>query len=145
MDALASLVFAIIVINAIRSFGVINKGEILSIAVRTGLIAIALLSVIYVGIAYLGAISVGNLGLFDTGGPVFSNTATYYFGTIGSVLLAVMMNLACLTTAIGLITANAGYFNTLLPRISYKVLVIVFSKIGRASCRERKRKCVVVG
>jgi len=129
MDALASLVFAIIVINAIRSFGVINKGEILSIAVRTGLIAIALLSVIYVGIAYLGAISVGNLGLFDTGGPVLSNTATYYFGTIGSVLLAVMMILACLTTAIGLITANAGYFNTLLPRISYKVLVIVFSTI----------------
>lgn len=129
MDALASLVFAIIVINAIRSFGITNKGEILSVAIKTGLTATALLTVIYIGISYLGAISVEHLGLFDTGGPVLSGTATYYFGTIGSVLLAVMIILACLTTAIGLVTANAEYFNTLLPRISYKALVVFFSTI----------------
>jgi|SRR5690625_243157 len=129
MDALASLVFAIIVINAIRSFGITNKGEILSVAIRTGFIAITLLAVIYVGISYLGAISVENLGIFDTGGPVLSGAATYYFGTIGSVLLAVMMILACLTTAIGLVTANAEYFNTLFPSISYKILVVFFSTI----------------
>src|SRR5690625_5624189 len=40
-----------------------------------------------------------------------------------------MMILACLTTAIGLITANAEYFNTLLPSMSYKVLVVFFSTI----------------
>lgn len=129
MDALASLVFAIIVINAIRSFGITNKGEILSIAVRTGLLAITLLATIYIGISYLGAISVESLRLFDTGGPVLSGAATYYFGTIGSVLLTILIILACLTTAIGLVTANAEYFNTLLPRISYKVLVVFFSTI----------------
>lgn len=129
MDALASLVFAIIVINAIRSFGITNKGEVLSIAVRTGLLAITLLAAIYIGISYLGAISVESLGIFETGGPVLSGAATYYFGTIGSVLLTVLIILACLTTAIGLVTANAEYFNTLLPRISYKVLVVFFSTI----------------
>jgi len=129
MDALASLVFAIIVINAIRSFGIINKGQILSITVRTGLLAIGLLAAIYIGISYLGAISVEKLGLFETGGPVLSGTATYYFGTIGSVLLAILIILACLTTAIGLVTANAEYFNTLLPSISYRVLVVFFSTI----------------
>lgn len=129
MDALASLVFAIIVIKAIRSFGVKDKGQILSVAMKTGFIAIALLAVIYVGIAYLGATSVGSLGLFDTGGPVLSGAASHYFGTIGSVLLAVMIILACLTTAIGLVTANAEYFHTLLPKISYKVLVVFFSTI----------------
>ncbi len=129
MDALASLVFAIIVINAIRSFGITNKGEILSVAVKTGLTAITLLALIYVGISYLGAISVENLGLLDTGGPVLSGAATYYFGTIGSVLLAVMIILACLTTAIGLVTANAEYFNALCPKLSYKGLVVFFSTI----------------
>ncbi len=129
MDALASLVFAIIVINAIRSFGVSGKGKILSITIKTGLIAAALLAFIYVGISYLGGISVNQLGLFETGGPVLSGAATHYFGTIGSVLLAVMIILACLTTAIGLITANAEYFNTLFPKISYKVLVVFFSII----------------
>src|SRR5699024_3511971 len=123
MDALASLVFAIIVINAITSFGVSNKGQILSVTVKTGFIAAILLAVIYVGISYLGGISVEHLGLFDTGGPVLSGAASYYFGTIGSVLLAVMIILACLTTAIGLVTANAEYFNTLFPKVSYKVLV----------------------
>jgi len=129
MDALASLVFAIIVINAIRSFGVSNKGQILSVTVKTGFIAAILLAVIYVGISYLGGISVEHLGLFDTGGPVLSGAASYYFGTIGSVLLAVMIILACLTTAIGLVTANAEYFNTLFPKVSYKVLVVFFSTI----------------
>lgn len=129
MDALASLVFAIIVINTIRSFGVTNKGQILSVTVKTGFIAAILLAVIYVGISYLGGISVEHLGLFDNGGPVLSGAASYYFGTIGSVLLAVMITLACLTTAIGLVTANAEYFNTLFPKISYKVLVVFFSTI----------------
>ncbi|WP_405098940.1 branched-chain amino acid transport system II carrier protein [Oceanobacillus sp. FSL H7-0719] len=126
MDTIASLVFAIIVINAIRAYGVTGKGEILSVAVKTGVIAISLLAVIYVGFSYLGATSVTTLGLSDTGGPVLSGAASHYFGTIGSVLLAVMIILACLTTAIGLITANAEYFHTLLPKISYKTFVVIF-------------------
>ncbi|PAV28238.1 branched-chain amino acid transport system II carrier protein [Virgibacillus profundi] len=127
MDALASLVFAIIVINVIRSMGVTSKKEILSATAKSGGIAIGLLGVIYLGIAYMGSTSTGQLGLLDTGGPVLSGAASYYFGTIGSVLLAVVIILACLTTAIGLITANAEYFHTLLPKLSYKILVVFFS------------------
>ncbi len=129
MDALASLVFGIIVINAIRALGVKDKKGILSATVKSGLIAISLLALIYVGIAYLGSTSVHSLGLFDNGGPVLSGAASHYFGTIGSVLLAVMIILACLTTAIGLVTANAEYFHTLFPKIGYKTLVVFFSTI----------------
>lgn len=129
MDALASLVFAIIVINAIKALGIKDKNAILSTATKSGLIAITLLGVIYLGIAYLGATSVGTLGLFDNGGPVLSGAASHYFGNVGSLLLAVMIILACLTTAIGLVTANAEYFHTLFPKLSYKVLVVFFSTI----------------
>ncbi|MCM3400108.1 MULTISPECIES: branched-chain amino acid transport system II carrier protein [Oceanobacillus] len=127
MDALASLVFGIIVINAIRALGITSKSGILSATARTGVIAITLLGIIYVGIAILGATSTETLGLFDTGGPVLSGAASHYFGTFGSIMLAIMIILACLTTAIGLITANAEYFNTLFPKLSYKVLVVFFS------------------
>lgn len=129
MDAIASLVFAIIVITAIRSLGVTDNKRIFAEAAKSGTIATIILGLIYVGIAYLGATSVPALGIFDTGGPVLSGAAGHYFGTFGNIMLAVVIILACLTTAIGLITANAEYFHTLFPNISYKTLVVFFSLI----------------
>lgn len=127
MDALAALVFGIIVISTVKSFGVTSKSEVLAATAKSGGVAIMLLAVVYVGIAYLGSISTGRLGLFDTGGPVLSGSAEYYFGTLGSIMLAVAIILACLTTAIGLIIANAEYFHKLLPKISYKMFVVIFT------------------
>ncbi|RLL41298.1 branched-chain amino acid transport system II carrier protein [Oceanobacillus piezotolerans] len=127
MDALASLVFAIIVINIVKSYGVTSKGEILRATAKTGVIAIVILGALYVGIAYLGATSTGVLGLFDTGGPVLSGAASHYFGNLGLVLLAVAIILACLTTGIGLITACGEYFHKLLPQLGYKTWVVIFT------------------
>ncbi|MFA1821082.1 branched-chain amino acid transport system II carrier protein [Virgibacillus oceani] len=129
MDALASLVFAIIVINVVRSMGVKSNKGILNATAKAGVIAILLLGVIYAGIAYLGATSTQIFGIAETGGPVLSNAAAYYFGTFGSILLAIVITLACLTTSIGLIVANSEYFHTLLPKISYKAFVIFFSSL----------------
>lgn len=127
MDALASLVFGIIVINALRSMGVTSKRGILMATAKTGAVATFFLGIIYVGIAYLGATSTSVLGLFDTGGPVLSGTSTHYFGTFGLVMLAVVILLACLTTSIGLITACGEYFHTLIPKVSYKMFVTFFT------------------
>ncbi|GGA78233.1 branched-chain amino acid transport system II carrier protein [Ornithinibacillus halotolerans] len=129
MDALASLVFGIIVIKAIRSMGVNSNGGVLKATARTGIIAISLLGVIYVGIAYLGQVSVEAFGVFDSGGKVLSGAADYYFGTFGAILLGVVIILACLTTNIGLMTACAEYFHRLLPRFSYKQLVVFFTTL----------------
>lgn len=129
MDALASLVFAIIVMNALKKLGVRSASGLFKEAAKSGFIAIIVLGLIYLGIAYLGATSTTVLGIFDTGGPVLSGAANYYFGTFGSILLAVVIILACLTTAIGLVSANAEYFHTLFPRFSYRTLVVFFSLI----------------
>ncbi|MBS4201270.1 branched-chain amino acid transport system II carrier protein [Bacillus sp. FJAT-49732] len=126
MDALASLVFGIIVINSVRALGITSKRGVLGATVKSGLIAISILGAIYIGIAYMGATSTESLGITENGGPVLSSAASYYFGEIGLVLLAVLIILACLTTAIGLTTACAEYFQTLFPRFSYKSLVIFF-------------------
>ena len=127
MDALASLVFGIIIITAIRSFGVTSKERIFTEVAKSGILATVLLGLIYIGIAYLGATSTTVLGMFDNGGPVLSGAADHYFGTFGTLILATVIILACLTTAIGLVTANAEYFHTLLPNISYKAFVVFFA------------------
>lgn len=127
MDALASLVFGIIVINAIRSMGITSRKGVLAATAKTGVVATTFLALIYVGIAYLGATSVGELGVLSTGGSVLSQSSIHYFGTIGLVLLGVVIILACLTTAIGLMTACGEYFHTLIPKVSYKVFVTFFT------------------
>ena len=127
MDALASLVFGIIVINVLQSMGVTSRRGILAATAKTGAVATAFLAIIYVGIAYLGATSTGLLGLFDTGGPVLSQASSHYFGTFGLVMLAAVIILACLTTSIGLLTACGEYFHTIMPKISYKVFVTFFT------------------
>src|SRR5699024_12323240 len=62
-------------------------------------------------------------------GPVLSSASSYYFGAFGTVLLAIVITLACLTTAIGLVTGCAEYFQTLLPKFSYKTLVVFFATL----------------
>ena len=127
MDALASLVFGIIVISIVRSMGVHSKKGIIAATFKTGIVAAGFLGILYVGIAYMGASSVQSLGVLDSGGEVLTSVATHYFGQAGLVLLGVVILLACLTTSIGLMTACAEYFHTLLPRLSYKLLVVVFT------------------
>ncbi|WP_213424012.1 branched-chain amino acid transport system II carrier protein [Bhargavaea massiliensis] len=127
MDAIAALVFAIIVINAVKAMGMKTKKGILNATFKAGVVAASLLGILYVGIAYIGATSVEKYGLFDTGGPVLSSSAEHFFGAFGTALLAVVITLACLTTAIGLMIANAEYFHSLFPKVSYKTFVIVFT------------------
>src|SRR5699024_9751369 len=124
MDALSSLVF---IINAINSFDVRNPKEVFTSVAKAGLISSVLLAVIYGGIMYLGGMSVTEMEIFDNGGPVLNGVADHYFGTFGAIILAGVIILACLTTAIGLVIANAEYFNVLIPAISYKAFVVIFT------------------
>jgi branched-chain amino acid:cation transporter, LIVCS family len=130
MDALASLVFGIIVINAIRSMGVTSARGILLASAKSGIVAIVFLGIIYIGVAYLGATSTEAFGLFDTGGPVLGKASAYYFGTLGTIMLSIIIILACLTTSIGLMTACGEYFHTLFPKLSYKKFVLLFSLVS---------------
>ena len=125
MDALASLVFAIIVIDAVRAMGVDNRSDLLKTTAISGLMAAGCLAAVYLLIGYMGATSVAGIGLQENGALVLSKSAQYYFGLGGNLLLGVIVLLACLTTAVGLVTSCAEYFNRLCPGISYKTFVII--------------------
>ena len=116
MDALASLVFAIIVIDSIRARGVSDKKALTSLTIRAGVLAAACLALVYALIAYMGASSVGLFGMLGNGAAVLSQVAQHYFGMSGNILLAAIVFLACLSTSVGLITSCAEYFNRIYTR-----------------------------
>lgn len=127
MDALASVVFAILVIDFVRLSGASSRGVITKTVMEVGAIAVGLLGIVYIFIANIGATSVARFGLFDTGAPVLSTSASYLFGDFGQIILAIIVLLACLSTSIGLITSCGTYFHKLTPQISYKLYVVIFS------------------
>ncbi len=125
MDALASLAFGIVVINAIKGQGITNPKEIAKTTWKSGIFAMVLMMLIYGLITYMGASSVSTIGEFDNGGLIFAAVAQHYFGSFGAILLGIIIVLACLKTSIGLITSCSEFFNDLYPKISYKMFVLV--------------------
>ena len=132
MDTLAGFAFGIIVINAIKDRGITSRKEVLGFCLKAGLIAATLLVIVYASITYVGATSVEKLGQLGNGGDVLAQASNHFFGSAGAVLLGLIVIAACLTTSIGLITACATYFNKILPAVSYKSCVVIFSVFSAA-------------
>lgn len=132
MDTLAGFAFGIIVINAIKDRGITSRKEVLGFCLKAGLIAATLLVIVYASITYVGATSVEKLGQLGNGGDVLAQASNHFFGPAGAVLLGLIVIAACLTTSIGLITACATYFNKILPAVSYKSFVVIFSVFSAA-------------
>lgn len=125
MDALASLAFGIVVINAIKGQGITSTKEIAKATWKSGIFAMALMMLIYGFITFMGATSVKVVGSLENGGLIFAAVAKHYFGSFGGVLLAIIIVLACLKTSIGLITSCSEFFHEVFPQISYKWFVFI--------------------
>lgn len=130
MDVLASLAFGIIVVNSFKGLGVTEPSKIAKDTLKAGAVTLILMSVIYASLAFMGATSISQLPLSENGGLALNGIAHHYFGSFGSLLLAIIVTLACLKTAIGLITACSETFVELFPQISYRHYVHIFSLLG---------------
>ena len=148
MDALASLVFGIIVINSVKLYGAKTKKEVFNNAAKSAIIAAVLLALVYVFISNIGATSVSVLGLQKTGAGVLTGATTYYFGNVGKLLLFVIVFLACLTTSVGLVTACASFFVRLYDKVSYKtyaVALTLFSfAVGNYGLKQLRSRLMVM-
>ena len=130
MDALASLAFGIVVIGVIRDLGVRSPSAVAFNTVRAGEFGCLLMGAIYLALAVIGAQSRGVYPLAANGGEVLALVARHYFGSAGGLILAATVTLACLKTAVGLITSCAETFHGLLPRISYRVFAVIFCTVS---------------
>ena len=125
MDTLGALVFGIVIATAIKDRGVRDSALITRYSVIAGIIAAIGLSLVYLALFYLGATSQGIAGDAQNGVQILTTYVEHTFGIYGSLLLAVVITLACLTTAVGLLTACGEYFSKLLP-VSYRAVVLTF-------------------
>lgn len=131
MDALAALAFGVVVVNAIKELGIEKPADIAKDTIKSGVVSLILMSVIYAALSYLGTMSLGAIPLSENGGIALAQISNFYFGGFGSVLLAITVTLACLKTAIGLITACAEIFREMFPNsFSYKTYVVIFSALA---------------
>lgn len=126
MDTLGALVFGIVIATAIRDRGVSDPALVTRYSMIAGVIAAIGLSLVYVALFYLGATSQGIAGEAQNGVQILTTYVQHTFGTTGSLLLAVVITLACLTTAVGLTTACGEFFSSLLP-VSYRAVVVTFT------------------
>lgn len=130
MDALASLAFGIVVIHAIKGQGITDLKAIAKATWKSGIFAMVLMMLIYGLITYMGASSVSTIGTYDNGGLIFAAVAQHYFGPFGSILLAIIIVLACLKTSIGLITSCSEFFHRICPKVSYKWFVLLLCLVS---------------
>lgn len=130
LDALAALAFGILIVTTIRNMGVTKPSEIAKDTIKSGAISIALMGIIYTLLAYVGTMSLGGFALSSNGGIALAQIADHYLGTYGSILLALIVILACLKTGIGLITAFAETFTDLFPKRNYIVFVTLASALA---------------
>lgn len=131
MDSIASLAFGIVVINALRYKGVSQGKPLVTGTIQAGIAAGAILAVIYVGLGFIGH-TIPDVEQYADGAQLLAGAAQITMGTPGQIIFGLIVLLACMTTAVGLIAATSEFFAFLLPGISYRTWAIIFSVASAA-------------
>lgn len=127
MDGLACLAFGIIVINVIKGLGVKEPTAVAISTVKAGFFSCLIMAAIYAGIALIGTQSRTFTSISENGGIALLQMSTEYFGDFGVIILAITITLACLKTAIGLVTSCAETFCEIFTKgRKYEIWAVVF-------------------
>lgn len=129
MDAMASIVFGGIVIEALRRQGSNTRRKIFSSTIAAGLVAAFFLAFVYLGLGLLGARAEGT---FENGAAALSSVSNHLFGPFGQIVFGLIVFLACLTTAIGLVGSSTAYFRKFFPQVSNTSMVLIHVAISLA-------------
>lgn len=121
MDALAGLAFGVTVVTAVRSMGKKNPKNVSKVVAKSGVVAVLAIGFIYLLLILMGAMSLGRFKVSDNGGVAFNQIVNEYGGLFGQALLAFLLTVTCLTTAVGLVAAFAQDFHKHFPKVSYHV------------------------
>lgn len=124
LDALAAMVFGIVVTAAVQNQGVTDRKKVTWSTIKAAIIAACGLGLVYLALGYMGATSF-SLGQSENGGQILTTVVQHLFGPLGSMLLGAAVTLACLTTSVGLVTACSRFFSDRIPAISYKVMAAI--------------------
>ncbi|KAJ52932.1 LIVCS family branched-chain amino acid:cation transporter [Clostridium tetanomorphum] len=130
MDALAGLMFATVITSSVFQKG--YKGEeAISITIKSGLVAILGLALIYGGLMYLGAQTSSVISGEISKTALLLEISSRTLGQYGGAVIGIAMGLACFTTSVGLITAGSSFFESVSNgKLPYKINAIVISIVS---------------
>lgn len=125
VDMLASLVFAGIIIAAAKAKGYSKLSDKNTVVISSGIISSVCLIFIYGGLVYLGATS----GIDDktiSRSALLIHIAKSTLGDYALIAIGICIALACLTTAVALVSAVGTFFSELTNgKLGYKLLVTI--------------------
>lgn len=133
LDALAGLAFGIVVVDVVRKHEIEEPDRIAANTARSGILSCLFMGVIYLFITLVSTQSASICTDCADGGAILGVISNHYFKSIGSLLVFIIVTLACLKTAIGLITSCSEAFVKMFPHgPSYKVWAIIFCIVSFA-------------
>ncbi|MCY8493222.1 branched-chain amino acid transport system II carrier protein [Bacillus inaquosorum] len=127
MDVLAAFVFGGIFIKSISSLGISCEKEVSTLFIKAGIITIIGLVALQISMAWIGASSVEAIGFKENGGEVLAQSAITLFGPFGICIIGTVIFLTGITTNIACLAAVSEYFERIVPSVSYKKWLIIFS------------------
>ncbi|MCR4955475.1 MAG: branched-chain amino acid transport system II carrier protein [Lachnospiraceae bacterium] len=135
MDIIAGMAFSIVIIAQIRDYKLEDRKAEGKMMKGACLIAGVALTLVYGGLAYLGA-TVSKIYPADFGrADILLKLSEDILGPAGKVVLGVIVAAACLTTAIGLVSSCAAYFEKVSGgKVSYKLSCIVICIFSAFIC-----------
>lgn len=136
MDTIAALNFGLVISITLRSFQLEDKKDIIRYTIIGGIFAGCILSGIYLMLSYVGMGVSGVIEPVSNGALILRYVVNDIYGYAGSLLLAAIFTLACLTTCVGLINSISSYFSTLFKRISYKAWVFIIVGFSFLVCNQ---------
>ena len=121
------MVFGIIILKSARDKGHTEPGTRARVVAGAGVVAGLALLVVYMGLTYLGATTARFFDLTVNRTFLVIAIVRNLMGQGGIILFAIVVALACITTAVALVSSAADFFSSLSGgKISYQALVVVF-------------------
>lgn len=129
MDVLAAFVFGKIFLDAAKHSGVATQ-HLSKLFVRAGILAVVGLACVQVSLASMGATSFAVLGISQNGGQALTQIVDLLLGSTGVSMLALIILLTGLTTAVACLASVAEYFSRIFPQFGYKAWVVILGLLS---------------
>lgn len=126
MDALGAVALSTVIISSLINKGYKDEKQKVSLTLKAGIVAAIGLILVYGGLTYLGATVSTMYGKDVVQTRLIVEITASLLGNTGKIILAIIVMLACLTTAIGLTSATAQFFEkTTNGKLKYELIVTV--------------------
>ena len=123
MDSLGPIFLTGIILEDLKNKGISEKNDLIRATIYSGLIAVFGLVIVYTGLTYVGAKSIAFADPDLNRTSLLIAISENLLGRNVQIALSLVVGFACLSTAIGLVSAFASIFAENFKKLSYKFFV----------------------